>query len=310
MLVIAHKARMITAQLIPSDARSSNSGVCDSKPLYCLLVLAGLCALLSCTHIATPAARLQGFDQLLETHQWQQQLIQGDVFDLVAATPAQQPRNSQLVIYLEGDGLAWIGYHHISQDPTPIDPIALQLALKHPDKNAAYLARPCHYVMAQPANMNHRKNCTPKAWTTGRYSEAATMATNTAIEHLKQQANAQTLVLVGYSGGAALALLVAARRNDVQQIITVAGNLDHQAWTELHNISRLSESLNPVDYRIALQVIPQIHLVGEQDKNTPPKLADAFLNQFAQRNQQHLRIIPHFDHQCCWVKEWARIYPK
>lgn len=273
-----------------------------------LLASAYLFALLSCSHITTPAARQHKLVHLLQTQQWQQQLIQGDVFDLIAATPAQQNSHSQLVIYLEADGLAWIGYNRISSDPTPINPIALQLALQHPDKNAVYLARPCQYVMNNTTG-HSTKNCTSSTWTSGRYSEAATSATNAAIEQLKQQAQAQTLVLVGYSGGATLALLVAARRSDVRQIITVAGNLDHHAWTHFHSISPLTESLNPVDYRAALQVIPQIHFVGEDDKNTPAELADAFLGKFAQRNQQHLRIIPHFDHQCCWVKEWGRLYP-
>lgn len=274
------------------------------------LTVVCLFPLLSCSHIATPAARHQQFNHLLQAQGWQQQLIKGDDFDLIAATPPHTT-HTQLVVYLEGDGLAWVNRTQISSDPTPINPIALQLALQHPQGNAAYLARPCQYVMTNNAAISSiTKNCTPNAWTSGRYSEAATHTTNAAIEQLKQQAHAQTLVLVGYSGGATLALLVAARRDDVQQIITVAGNLDHQAWTQLHQITPLTESLNPVDYRAALQAIPQIHFVGEQDKNTPPELADAFLNKFAQRSDQDLRIIPHFDHQCCWVKEWTRLYPK
>lgn len=270
-----------------------------------------LFTLLSCSHITTPAARQQKLNALVQEQHWQTQLIKGDDFYLLAATPQPHTTHSQLVVYLEGDGLAWINLTRISNDPTPINPIALQLALKHPSNNAVYLARPCQYVMHKNAvSGSSALNCTPNTWTNARFSEEVTRATNAAIEQLKQQAQAQSLVLVGYSGGATLALLVAARRDDVQHIITVAGNLDHQAWTQLHNISPLTESLNPADYRAALQTIPQIHFVGKDDKNTPPELANTFLNKFAQRSHQDLRIIPHFDHQCCWVKEWARIYPE
>lgn len=310
---------MITASLPktpPLPSKTWEWGFRSVKTAVYLLAFMGLFTLLSCSRIPPLSERQQTFAGLIQTQHWQQQLIKGDVFDLIAVTPQQQQPHSQLVIYLEGDGLAWVNRTQISSDPTPINPIALQLALAHQGKNAAYLARPCQYVMDKSAATENAvvnsssPNCTPNAWTNGRFSEAATQATNTAITRLKQQAQAQTLVLVGYSGGAALALLVAARRDDVQHIITVAGNLDHQAWTQLHKITPLTDSLNPTNYRPALQAIPQTHFVGEDDKNTPPQLAEEFLNRFSERTNKDLRIIRNFDHQCCWVKEWVRLYPK
>ena len=47
-----------------------------------------------------------------------------------------------------------------------------------------------------------------------------------AIDTLKQQFQSEEIVLVGYSGGGAIAALVAARRADVADLISVAGNLD------------------------------------------------------------------------------------
>jgi len=38
---------------------------------------------------------------------------------------------------------AWLAVPRPSQDPTPVDPLALRLALVQPTGNAAYLARPC-----------------------------------------------------------------------------------------------------------------------------------------------------------------------
>ena len=84
-------------------------------------------------------------------------------------------------------------------------------------------------------------------WTTHRFAPEVIRASDLALDRLKTLFGAQRLVLVGYSGGAAVALLVAARRHDMGQIITVAGNLDHQAWTHYHHVQALSGSLNPVD---------------------------------------------------------------
>jgi hypothetical protein len=70
-------------------------------------------------------------------------------------------------------------------------------------------------------------------------------ASNQAVDALKQRYGAQEIVLVGYSGGGAVAALVAARRTDVVRLVTVAGNLDHLAWTHLHSVpppDRLSQS--------------------------------------------------------------------
>ncbi|GAB2181920.1 hypothetical protein DLREEDagrD3_21430 [Denitratisoma sp. agr-D3] len=51
------------------------------------------------------------------------------------------------------------------------------------------------------------------------------------------QLGARRLTLVGYSGGAAA--LLAARCSDVVRLVTIAGNLDHRAWTRYHHITTL-----------------------------------------------------------------------
>jgi hypothetical protein len=50
--------------------------------------------------------------------------------------------------YQSGDGLAWLSSDVPSSDPTPLDPLALRLALAKPARNAAYLARPCGVLRA------------------------------------------------------------------------------------------------------------------------------------------------------------------
>jgi len=116
-----------------------------------------------------------------------------------------------------------------------------------------------------------------------------------------------SLRLVGYSGGAAVAALVAAKREDVVQLVTVAGNLDHRAWTTWHQVSDLSQSLNPADARRELSAIPQYHLIGEKDKVVPPALIDEFVAGFSSSEKIMVREIPDFDHQCCWVQRWSSL---
>jgi len=69
-------------------------------------------------------------------------------------------------------------------------------------------------------------------------------AMNLAVSQLKSTFGTTTQIqLIGYSGGGATAALIAARRDDISRLITVAGNLDHDKWTQLHTITPLTHSL-------------------------------------------------------------------
>ena len=137
-------------------------------------------------------------------------------------------------VRIEGDGLAWLSRSQVSADPTPMQPVALELAMRQPGGAAAYLARPCQYVQGPDA-----RNCATAWWTDRRFAPEVVTASSLAIDQLKLRFSAQRLVLVGYSGGGAIAALVAAQRHDVALLVTVAGNLDTQAWTALNRITPL-----------------------------------------------------------------------
>ena len=131
-----------------------------------------------------------------------------------------------LTVYIEGDGLAWRTRSIPSTNPTPIDPVGLKLALAHPLGNAAYLARPCQYVGGHTA-----RGCDQSYWTNKRFAREVIESSNEALTTLKLEFGARHLQLVGYSGGGAVAALLAAKRDDVIRLVTVAGNLEHLAWT-------------------------------------------------------------------------------
>ena len=259
-------------------------------------------ALGACSTLPTPEARSRHAGALAHDRGWQAVQIETRPFRLRAFLPASFVRQERLTLYLEGDGLAWITSSQPSADPTPSDPLALRLALAHPQGNAAYLARPCQYLGAAEAP------CERRYWTDARFAEEVVASLDQAIDELKNRAGAQRLVLVGYSGGAALALLLAARRDDVSQVVTVAGNLDHAAWTRHHRVQPLRHSLNPIEQAAALARVEQVHLLGAADRVVPPGLGQAFVAAMPAPARTQAWILPGHDHHCCWADEWPDLW--
>ena len=267
-------------------------------------ILVALLALAACTDLS-PQIRWQHADQLAEQHGWQKLHIPTDTFILTAYVPPITEHVETLTVYIEGDGLAWLDRTQPSADPTPRNPIGLELALRHPQGAAAYLARPCQYVEGAD-----RLNCRKVFWTSARFAPEVIASSNQAVGELMHRVGATRLILVGYSGGGAVAALVAARRNDVVRLVTVAGNLDHRVWSKLHHISPLRGSLNAADAWRSLVRIPQLHYVGGRDKNVTRAVTDSYAKRFPSDQQPEIEVLPNFDHICCWVKQWGSIWKK
>ncbi|WP_226945488.1 alpha/beta hydrolase [Pseudomonas sp. EggHat1] len=265
-----------------------------------LFLLAGTLLLAACTSFPSPGERHQQASILAHQQNWQALQLQGGAFRLQAFAP--QTRGDELTIYLEGDGFAWISARQPSSDPTPLDPIALRLALAQPRGNAAYLGRPCQYLDAS------RPPCQRRYWTDARFAEEVVQSLDQAVDQLKDRAGARRLVLIGYSGGGALTLLLAARRHDVKRIVTIAGNLDHAAWTYHHRISALKGSLNTAVLRARLANVEQFHLVGDEDRIIPPQLTEAFLASYPPGHRAQRKVVRGYDHRCCWAQDWPALW--
>lgn len=230
---------------------------------------------------------------------WQWELLPAGLFD-IAATWNGAPRAETLVVYLEGDGFAYVFPNQPSNDPTPNDPIALHLALTQPGSAAiAWLARPCQYTI--PDNM---RNCSVIRWTSGRYSPEIIESMDVAVTTLKQRSEAHRLILVGYSGGGAIATLLAARRRDVVKLVTIVANLDLNYWTTRDGLSPLSNSLDPVMDGARLGTIPQIHFTGGKDDTVGTDVVQSYLGHLPPNTPATLKEIPNFNHACCWVRDW------
>lgn len=255
----------------------------------------------ACASTPNPEVRRALATALASKQHWQSLALQTEVFR-VQAYVSPTFNSEVLTVYLEGDGFAWRTLRQPSADPTPLDPLALRLALAQPDGNAAYLGRPCQYLDAQQAP------CATRYWGEARFAENVVRSLDQAVGQLKFRAGAQRVVLVGYSGGGALALLLAARREDVTRVVTVAGNLDHAAWTQHHRVSPLLGSLNPATLRSRLADVEQRHLVGEQDRIIPPQLIEAFVAGYPAGNRAQVRVLSGYDHRCCWAQNWAQLW--
>lgn len=268
-----------------------------------LCVLLATLLLAGCVQVPSLQERRAVADELAGGHGWQAEAIAAKPFVLVAYLPRLVEQAATLTVYIEGDGLAWLNGSTPSADPTPRRPLALQLALAQPGQNIAYLARPCQYNADTQA-----ARCRQVYWTHKRFAPEVIAATDTAVGVLKARFGAQHIQLVGYSGGGAVAALVAARRDDVSRLVTVAGNLDTQAWTRLHRITPMTGSLNPAEARAQLAHIRQVHFSGATDWNVPPEMAKVFAAGFPADSRPEVRVIEGFDHVCCWADNWDSLW--
>lgn len=259
--------------------------------------IACFCLLAGCAHQEV-SDRVQAVASLFDRHGFVQRDIITDQFNLRVWQHSVAGAGT-MHVYIEGDGFAWVNRYQPSMNPTPMSSIVPAMAVK--DDIAAqviYLARPCQYVSFA------ERACSSAYWTQARFAPEVVAAMNQAVSQLKHEANAQKIVLIGYSGGGALAVLMAAQRQDVATVVTIAGNLDHHAWAKLHRLSELQGSLNPPDFSQALQRVRQVHLVGDQDSNMPVSVYQSYRAAFPQEANVTMEVISSFDHQCCWAERW------
>lgn len=204
-----------------------------------------------------------------------------------------------LHVYIEGDGHAWVSSTLPSGDPTPVNPVALRLAAGDRACNVAYLGRPGQYRAGQVA---------PRYWLEARFAPEVIDAYVATIEELAQESAASAVHLAGYSGGGAIAALVAARLAPTHPgltLRTVAGNLDTQTWARRRRLTPLAASLNPAAAAAALADVPQLHLLGTRDRQVPSYVQEAYLAALPSPRCAQLRRIE-AGHAGPWEDAWRQ----
>lgn len=223
------------------------------------------------------------------------QVLALESFPLLVVAPAQMPTANVLRVYLEGDGHAWVTPSQPSLDPTPRQTLVVDLAMQDATPSL-YMARPCQFVSVP--------GCTPALWTSRRFSPEVLDSLGQALDRLKARYGNQGFELVGYSGGGALALLLAGRREDVWQVQTLAGNLSPAEWARMLELTPLEGSLEPLQYRERLARIPQRHLLGAEDRQVPAGVAAFYARQLGEARCLELVSLPGVTHERGWQQAW------
>ena len=205
-----------------------------------------------------------------------------------------------VTIYIEGDGRAWLSGRP-SSNPTPADPLVLRLAALDRGDNVVYLSRPCQYV-----DLSAELYCGIPYWTRKRFAEEVITSVNEAVGAIAQNSKSTEIHLVGYSGGAALAALVAARRQDVGSLRTLAGYLDHVSLNRVRNVDQLLGSLDPIEIAPRLKSVPQIHYSGRGDKVIPSWVIRNFIQAVGSVRCTSIRIVD-ATHREGWEGIWSKL---
>lgn len=141
-----------------------------------------------------------------------------------------------LRVYIEGDGHARANSSQPSTDPTPRTSLMLKYASED-GNSAVYLARPCHFVMSSICNVGN--------WTDHRFARHVMDAVNASLDLLKIKFRVEHFELVGHSGGAKVAQVLAGMRADMVQMHAIAGNINPVFRAQLHNLSPLIDPITP-----------------------------------------------------------------
>ena len=199
-----------------------------------------------------------------------------------------------LHVYLDGDGTPWERKRWIADDPTARNPLILRL-MKQDRSSAILLGRPCYY------GLSHTKDCDNKYWTSHRYSKEVVDSMVDALNRWLTQHDFQEVIVIGYSGGGAIAVLMANRIKKLSKLVTFAANLDVAKWSEFHGYSTLKQSLNPANAEKLSASIQQFHFSGKEDEVVPSFI----IKEYAEK-QQNVKLydLPGKDHACCWEDDW------
>jgi pimeloyl-ACP methyl ester carboxylesterase len=264
------------------------------KFLACLIAAVVAATVVGCT---TPERHAQ---TLAHGHGLEPLLLRGTVFQH-RAFAAVRGTPGLLILFIEGDGLPWVGGgRKIAADPTPRVPLALELAVSTP-ASVLYLGRPCYLEVRRPPE------CSEPLWTSERYSSAVVASMSAAASTYIAEHHFQQVLIVGYSGGGTLAVLIAGSLPHVSGVVAIAGNLDPDAWAQLHGYLPLQGSLNPSLEPPLPADLKQWYLIGERDSNVS---AAATARYFARIPPDRIWSYARFDHKCCWVQAWPSIFAR
>lgn len=189
-------------------------------------------------------------------------------------------KGEPLRIYFEGDG-----------DPNPTHKVAFDLAKADSTSNVVYVARPCQWVDDKICKQK------PEIYKEARFHTEIMQEMQELTEYLIRKHKAPSVDLIGYDGGAVVALTMAPRV-PTNRVITIAGITDVNAYNVYHDLPEMDDedTENPAQNLAALAPIPQIHYVGKEDNVTPRRLVERFVARMRNPKSAVVKTVPGVNH--------------
>ena len=210
--------------------------------------------------------------------------------------------NSNVTFYIEGDGDAYVSRTRPSKNPTPTNPLALNLALDDRSENVFYLARPCQFV---PTGAN--RSCGSPVWTTERFSPVFITAYEVLLNRIINEYDFRQVTLVGFSGGASIVLGVAPKVERLALVKTVAGYIMRASLNRSKGVPTNYAQTDPFSNIQNVVSIPQVHFSGSRDRVIPTAFVREFSNKVNELGgcSRHIEVAS--GHLSDWEQLWSRL---
>lgn len=205
-------------------------------------------------------------------------------------------------VYIEGDGNINAIGGPFSEDHSPKNPVAIALASRDKSKNLAYISRPCQFRESWD-----EKACPEALWRGSKYSDAVLASYNQILDQMKALWNISEFNLIGYDGGANIAAVLAATRNDVASLRTVAGILNPDIVYDKQKHPLDNNYVSAMDAAPQLASMPQHHFIGAGDEHVPPAVYHSFRQKMGESECVHYTLVPDADHEAGWVEKWPTL---
>ena len=241
----------------------------------------------------------ENFARVATDFKYHQHIIQTPLFQhqiFINEAAVDSKNQSNLHVYLDGDGTPWKNHRWLARDPTSRNTMILRL-MQLDKAPSILLGRPCYH------GLSNNRQCHPRYWTSHRYSKKLVDSLVMALKQWLVQEQYNQVTLIGYSGGGVLAVLIAREISQIKTVVTLAANLDVTEWSRYHGYIPLYDSLNPADLELHVTV-RQLHIAGADDKIVPAYIIEKYARQ--QENAEYI-LVPEQNHRCCWTNDWVEL---
>lgn len=187
--------------------------------------------------------------------------------------------NNTLRFYISGNG-----------NPTPKNPIALKLAENDDFQNIVVLTRPCQYNEKMSICSNE------SIWKENQYHPEIIQEMSELVLFYIKKYKPKHIEFVAIDSATPLAFSLAQKFSNTSKIITIGGILDVDSYAKENNFKNLHSSQTPMNNRLFLSRIPQIHYVNDDDKIATVENAERFVSKLINPKSAVVKIVRNIDH--------------